>query len=92
MRILGDVVWWILFAYMWLIFLRVLVSWLPVRWPRGLRTLVVLVYDLTEPVLSGLRRVLPSIPVGERMALDLAPFVAVCVIALLQWAVTVLFR
>lgn len=92
MRLLGEVLWWVLFVYMWLIVARVFISWLPVRWPRGVRSLVVLVYDLTEPVLSGLRRVLPAVPLGGRAALDLSPFVAVCLIALLQWLISGLFR
>ncbi|MDI6872956.1 YggT family protein [Candidatus Solincola sp.] len=92
MRLLGEVLWWILFVYMWLIVCRVLISWFPVRWPRGLRSLVVLIYDLTEPMLSTLRRIIPAIPMSGRVALDASPFVAICIIALLQWVVSVLFR
>ncbi|WP_287152864.1 YggT family protein [Candidatus Solincola tengchongensis] len=92
MRLLGEVLWWALFVYMWLIICRVLISWLPVRWPRGLRPMVVLVYDLTEPVLSGLRRVIPAIPLRGGAALDASPFVAVCIIALLHWIISLLLR
>ncbi|MBC7254140.1 MAG: YggT family protein [Actinobacteria bacterium] len=92
MRLLGEVLWWGLFAYMWLIVCRVLISWLPVRWPRRLRPLAVLVYDLTEPVLSALRKILPAVPVSGKVALDASPLVAICMIALLQWIVSLLFK
>lgn len=92
MRLLGEVLWWALFVYMWLIVCRVIIRWLPVRWPRGLRSLVVLIYDLTEPVLSSLRRVIPAIPLRGGAALDTSPFVAICIIALLHWMISLLLR
>ncbi len=91
MALVGEVIWWALAVYMWLVVARAVIGWLPVRWPRGLRPLVVLVYDLTEPVLSPLRRVIPTIPVGSGVGLDLSPMVVIVVILLLQWLVRGLF-
>ncbi len=91
MRILGEVLYWILFIYTWLIIFRVIIGWLPVRWPGGLRPLVVLVYDLTEPVLSPLRRVMPTLRLSPEIGLDLSPVVAIVVLSFLQWLVKLLF-
>lgn len=57
------------------IFIRVLLSWFPID-PRN--PLVTLLYDVTEPVLEPLRRVIP------RMGMfDLSPLVALLLIQLL---------
>ena len=57
------------------IFIRVLLSWFPID-PRN--PLVTLLYDITEPILEPLRRVIP------RMGMfDLSPLVALLLIQLL---------
>ena len=57
------------------VFIRVLLSWFPID-PRN--PLVTLLYDVTEPVLEPLRRVIP------RMGMfDLSPLVALLLIQLL---------
>ena len=57
------------------IFIRVLLSWFPID-PRN--PLVSLLYDITEPILEPLRRVVP------RMGMfDLSPLVALLLIQLL---------
>jgi YggT family protein len=91
LRLLGEVIWWALAVYMWMIVARAIITWLPVKWPRGVRSLVVLIYDLTEPVLSPLRRIVPTVPVGSGMGLDLTPMVVIVLILFLQWLVRGLF-
>lgn len=91
MRLAGDIIWWILAFYMWMVIARVLIGWLPIRWPRGLRPLVVLIYDLTEPVLSPVRRIVPTIPLGSGVGLDLSPMLIIVAILFLQWLVRGLF-
>jgi YggT family protein len=57
------------------IFIRVLLSWFPID-PRN--SLVMLLYDITEPILEPLRRVIP------RMGMfDLSPLVALLLIQFL---------
>jgi len=57
------------------IFIRVLLSWFPID-PHN--PLVTLLYDVTEPILEPLRRVIP------RMGMfDLSPLVALLLIQLL---------
>lgn len=91
MRTIGKILEWILWIYLMLIFARVVIGWLPIRWPRGMRRLVVLVYDVTEPVLSPLRRVLPILPLSGGMGLDLSPMVVILGILILQWIVRSVF-
>ncbi len=56
-----DVVCALLIAYILILFARMMISWLP---PTGgaTATLARLLYDLTEPVLAPVRRIIP--PVG----------------------------
>ncbi|MDY6794253.1 MAG: YggT family protein [Actinomycetota bacterium] len=89
---MSDILYWILLAYLILVFARVIIGWLPVRWPRGVRSIVVLIYDLTEPVLSPLRRIIPMIPISGGVGLDLSPLVVIVIILFLQWLVTSIFR
>ena len=54
------------------IFIRVLLSWFPID-PRN--PLVALLYDVTEPILEPLRRVIPRLGM-----FDLSPLVALLLI------------
>ncbi len=92
MEIVGDILSWILLAYLVAVFARIIIAWLPVKWPRGIRTIVVFIYDITEPLLSPLRRVIPVIPVGEGVGLDLSPMVLILAIFFLRWLVERVFH
>jgi YggT family protein len=87
----GDILWWVLLAYLWIIIARIIIGWLPIRWPKGVRPLVVFVYDITEPVMSPLRRWIPMIPISSGVGLDLSPMIVVVVIVFLQWLVRRIF-
>jgi YggT family protein len=91
LNVLGDILWWILLIYLWVIIARIIIGWLPVRWPKGIRPVIVLIYDLTEPVLSPLRRMIPMIPVSSGVGLDLSPMVVIVIVVFLQWAVRRIF-
>ena len=54
------------------IFIRVLLSWFPID-PRN--PLVTILYDVTEPILEPLRRVIPRLGM-----IDLSPMVAILII------------
>ncbi|HJX61678.1 MAG TPA: YggT family protein [Dehalococcoidia bacterium] len=54
------------------IFVRALLSWFPID-PRN--PLVTVLYDVTEPILDPLRRVIPRLGM-----LDITPFVAIILI------------
>ena len=91
MEVVGDILWWILLAYLIVVFARIIITWIPVRWPRSVRPLVVLIYDITEPLLSPLRRLIPIVPLGEGAGLDLSPTVLILAIIFLQWLVRKIF-
>lgn len=92
MRIVGDILWWVLLAYLIAVFARIIIGWLPVKWPAVLRPVVVFIYDITEPLLSPLRRVIPIVPLSGGMGLDLSPTVLIIVIIFLQWLVREVFH
>ena len=57
------------------IFVRVIMSWVPMRLPFGLNELV---WNVTEPVLSPIRRYIPMAG-----GMDFSPFIALLLIQLL---------
>jgi YggT family protein len=71
-------------VYIILIFLNILISWIP-RMPynRPLRAALDFVKETTDPYLNLFRRFLPPIG-GSGFALDLSPMVGVIVLFVLQ--------
>jgi YggT family protein len=70
---------YVLWAYMWIIIVRALISWVnPDPWNPIVRFLE----RATEPVLHPIRRWM-----GFRMGLDLSPIIAILIILFLQVAV-----
>jgi len=57
------------------IFVRVIMSWVPVRLPLGLNDLV---WNVTEPVLAPIRRYMPIAG-----GMDFSPFIALLLIQIL---------
>ena len=70
----------LLVVYLVLIFIRVLMSWIP-RMPynRVLNAVLTFVKDVTDPYLNLFRRILPPVRLGPG-ALDLSPIVATIVL------------
>ena len=91
MEVVGDILWWVLLCYLIVVFARIIITWLPVRWPRSVRPIVVFIYDITEPLLSPLRRVIPIVPLGGGAGIDLSPTVLIVAIIFLQWLVGKVF-
>jgi len=79
-------------VYIILIFLRILLSWVP-RVPdnRALRAVVQFIYDTTDPYLNIFRRILPPVGAGG-MAIDLSPMVGIILLFVLQGIVVGLVR
>src|SRR3990170_1937277 len=71
-------------VYIILIFIRVLLSWIP-RMPynRWLSGFVDWIHQVTDPYLNMFRRVLPPIG-GGGMAIDLSPILAIIVLLIGQ--------
>jgi YggT family protein len=71
-------------VYLVLIFIRVLLSWVP-RMPYNLalRAVVRFVEETTDPYLNLFRRIIP--PLGGRgMAIDLSPILAIILLIVVQ--------
>ena len=67
-----------LWAYMWLIIIRALLSWVN---PDPWNPIVQFINRVTEPILAPIRRRVPS----WRMGIDLSPLVAILAIYFVQW-------
>jgi YggT family protein len=71
-------------VYIALIFVNILISWLPrVPYNRVLRALLDFVAETTNPYLNLFRRFIPPIG-GAGFALDLSPLIGIFVLLLLQ--------
>lgn len=79
-------------VYIVLIFINVLISWVP-RMPynRWLRAFLDFVTETTNPYLNLFRRILPPVG-GGGFALDLSPIVGVIVLFVLQGLVVGLIQ
>ncbi|MBM3667010.1 MAG: YggT family protein [Actinobacteria bacterium] len=71
-------------VYIILIFIRVLLSWIP-RMPYNpvLRAVVDFVHQVTDPYLNLFRRFLPPLG-GGGMAIDISPIIAIFVLLIAQ--------
>ena len=72
-------------AYLIVLFARIVISWFPISPGSGLASVYGFLYQVTEPVLGPLRRLIPPIGMGG-MGLDLSPMIVFFVIILLQGA------
>lgn len=82
---------WLIDAYIFVLFMRMIVDWILVlspRWyPRGLvASIISIIYQLTEPPLRWLRRYIPPLPLG-RIQLDVSFLVLWFALIVLQMAV-----
>jgi YggT family protein len=72
------------FIYLLLIFVRILLSWIPrIPYNRALRAVIDFVHETTDPYLNIFRRLLPPIG-GSGMALDLSPILGIIVLFIAQ--------
>jgi YggT family protein len=76
----ADYVSALFYVYLALVFIRILLSWVP-RLPYNpvLHAVVTFVHDVTDPYLRLFRRVLPPVG-GGGFALDLSPIIAIIVL------------
>ena len=74
---------YVLWAYMWLIIIRALISWIN---PDPGNPIVQFLYRVTEPVLRPIRRRLPM------TGIDFSPLVVILAIYFLQWFLVPVLR
>jgi YggT family protein len=79
-------------VYLVLIFIRILISWIP-RMPynRWLNMFLTFVTDVTDPYLNFFRRFIPALRVGPG-ALDLSPIIGTFVLLIVSGLVAGLIR
>ncbi len=63
-----------------LIFVRILLSWLPM----GGGAITNLIYSLTEPILGPIRQMIDRSPIGGGMSLDFSPVIALFVMNIVK--------
>jgi YggT family protein len=79
-------------VYLILIFIRILLSWIPrIPYHPVLSAVVDFVHQVTDPYLNLFRRFLPPIG-GGRMALDISPILATIVLLIVSGIVVGLIR
>ncbi|CAN5168604.1 YggT family protein [soil metagenome] len=78
-----DIICILLTVYWLILIVRVLASWFPVPSSGPMRTLLNLVYDLTEPLLRAVRGTIPPMRMGA-MGLDLSPIIIFIVLGILR--------
>ncbi len=83
----ADYVQALFIVYFILIFIRILISWVP-RMPynRALRAVLGFVEEVTDPYLNVFRRLIPPIG-GGGFALDLSPMLAMILLYFVGWIV-----
>jgi len=81
---IADYVNSVFLVFIILIFIRVLLSWIP-RMPYNptLRAVVDFIHQVTDPYLNIFRRILPPIG-GGGMAIDISPIIAIFVLLIAQ--------
>lgn len=64
-----------------LIFVRIIVSWLPIGYNNPIMQLL---YHLTEPILAPVREMVDKSPIGGGIGLDFSPIFALILMSLVQ--------
>ena len=85
---IADYVSTLTLVYLVLIFVRIIMSWIPrIPYNRLLAGFLKFVSDVTDPYLNLFRRILPPVRLGPG-ALDLSPIVATFVLIIVSSIVT----
>lgn len=89
---IADYVSALFLVYLAVIFIRILLSWVPrIPYNAYLQAVVGFVRETTDPYLNIFRRVIP--PVGGRgLALDLSPIIGIFILIILRGIVVGLIR
>lgn len=63
-----------------LVLIRIILSWIPI----GQNTFSVIIYNLTEPLLAPIRKMVEDSPLGGGMMLDFSPMILVLILGFIQ--------
>ena len=64
-----------------LIIVRIILSWFPIRKDHPI---IVILYQLTEPILGPIRNLIAKSAIGSNLMLDLSPIIAFLLISVLR--------
>lgn len=81
MRLIGMALVWLLELVELAIFVRVIISWLPV--PKDGQFMRIL-YTITEPILAPIRGMVERSSIGKNMMMDFSPIIAFLLIGLVK--------
>jgi YggT family protein len=73
-------------VYWLILFARIILSWFPPPRSPGARSVVSVIYDITDPILRPLRNLIPPVRMGA-MAMDFSPIIIFIVIGVVRSAV-----
>ncbi len=95
MQLVGLVLWYLLWAYLAILMVRAVLSFVPLfvrDWrPRGIMLVIAeFVYTLTDPPLRFMRKIIPPIRIGST-SLDLGFLVLVLGLSFLQRLIPFIF-
>lgn len=76
----------VLTIYWFILFVRIILSWFPAPSGGIGRTIVDIIFDLTEPVLGLVRGLLPPIRMGA-VGFDLSPILVFIALGIIQRAI-----
>lgn len=62
------------------LFIRIILSWLPV----GRNAFTTIVYNLTEPLLYPIREMLKKSPLGQGLMVDFSPIILVLILSIIE--------
>ena len=89
MKIVFEFIIYILQIYIWVIFIRVVLSWFRVSlvgvWGRIYKFII----DITEPFLIVFKKIIPTIKIG-RGYIDISPIIAIVVIQIILFLLRLL--
>ena len=79
---IADYVSKVILIYTILIFIRIIISWIPrIPYNRTLQSVLQFIHDITEPYLKIFRRLLPPLG-GSKFAIDLSPMIGLLVLVI----------
>jgi YggT family protein len=73
----------LLSLYFIVLFARIIMSWFPISPGGPMASVFSVLYNLTEPVLGPVRRLIPPVGLGG-MGLDLSPLIVIFGVRILQ--------
>ena len=77
-----DIICLVLRLFSYAVLIRLIMSWFPLRPGTPVASIYSVVFNLTEPVLGPIRRVIPAVRMGV-MAIDVSPIIVFVGVALI---------